>query len=51
MKPIAWGMGLMNTDCNGSVFIDADDNDDKLLGYERDIIADSEDDLKFLVGK
>lgn len=39
----------MNTDCNESVFIAADDNDDKLLGYERDIIADSEDDLEFLV--
>lgn len=51
MKPIAWGMGFMNTDCNGSVFSDADDIDDELFGYETDIIADSEDDLEYLAGE
>ena len=51
MKPTAWGMGFMNTDCNGSVFSDADDIDDELFGYETDIIADSEDDLEYLAGE
>ena len=40
MKPIAWGMGFMNTDCNRSRFSDADDIDDEPFGYETDIIAD-----------
>jgi len=51
MKPIAWGMGLMNSDCNGSDFSDAGDMDDELFGYETDIIADSEDDLEYYAGK
>ena len=41
----------MNKDCSGPVCIDTDDNDNELLDYETDIIADSEDDLEFLAGK